>query len=335
MAAEEREAALVGRRRRTPPASRCRRGSRWRARRSRAPSSSPPAARVTASVIRRPICVVISKGIAAIAVSPIRSKEDRRRLRHQARRRRSAGTSSPAQAPRARRPASRSPRRTIPGAERRDRADRHPVGLVAVEQPEDLVSLELEIAREPLPASSQAATIPSATLIPAMLAPAAALLTYSSGSPPATRGPPFGLTSPWAPFGRQEPGCRRSRFSTSRSAVAALSPENSRLSSPKEVGCTAKFDQTPIGSPSAASARIYRHRPVRLQLLLAGRRGTSSLRWKASKARCWRPPSSSLVPSPTLAGSSEGVGLDGSPPRSPSAVMPNTRGSKKSPPSAW
>ena len=105
------------------------------------------------------------------------------------------------------------------------------------------------------------------------------------------------------------------------------------MSSPNEVGWTAKFDQAPIGSPSAASARITV--TVRFVFSSCSRSsGTSSLRWKASKARLLAAPSSWLVPSPTLAGSSE-PSASTIASAIPSAVIPNTRGSKRSPPSAW
>ena len=140
------------------------------------PSSSPPASLVTASVIRRPICVVISNGIAAIAVSPIRSREIGAVCGTRPTPARS-GNFAPWPGPATPSTGEQKPSETIPAPS----TVSGPTGIPSASSPSS--SLKVWCAsssRSPAsrsPASSQAATIPSATLMPAMLAPAAALFT--------------------------------------------------------------------------------------------------------------------------------------------------------------
>ena len=90
----------------------------------------------------------------------------------------------------------------------------------------------------------------------------------------------------------------------SRSVVAGWSAEKRRLRAPNDVGCTAKFDHTPIGLPSAASTRITVKRvSIESALRAAGSLGMSVL-WTNcdSKRRLFDAVRSSEVPTPMRAG---------------------------------
>jgi hypothetical protein len=111
-----------------------------------------------------------------------------------------------------------------------------------------------------------------------------------------------------------------------------LSPENSRLSSPNEVGWIAKFDQTPSGWPSRESTR----RTVRSGSTDAARApasscGTSALRRNGSKLRLELASVTGTVAMPARAGSSRASAamIDS---EIPAAVSSKMRGSYRSPP---
>ena len=96
--------------------------------------------------------------------------------------------------------------------------------------------------------------------------------------------------------------CRIS-FSTMRSVNAALSPEKSRFSSPKEVSWIAKFDHTPIGRPSGSSTRItVMSGSIEASRAASSSCGTSWLRRKGSKLRLRDASVSWALPIPSSAG---------------------------------
>jgi hypothetical protein len=120
--------------------------------------------------------------------------------------------------------------------------------------------------------------------------------------------------------------------SASRAAMPALSPENRRLPSPNEVGCTAKFDHSAIGLPSARSTRsTVTVGSTDAARCPAGSFGMSRLRLNASKLRLRDAPSARATPKPTRAGfSRESAATIAS--AIPCAVDSKTRGSNASPP---